>query len=179
MLMSKVISFQIPKAGTTFIQYQEDRGMHFYNNLHQHPQCQLTVIIEGRGQLLVGDYVGRFEPGDLFLLGENIPHVFRSDAEYFDEENELSSYGNTLFFDFKAIEKSIGEVDEFRELIHLNEQINGCFKIEGTAKKSILELFQNFSSCSGLEKLQKAIHMLSLIKVGSKEIIALNLITVR
>lgn len=176
--MSKVISFQIPKAGTTFIQYQEDRGMHFYNNLHQHPQCQLTVIIEGRGQLLVGDYVGRFEPGDLFLLGENIPHVFRSDAEYFDEENELSSSGNTLFFDFKAIEKSLGEVDEFRELIHLNEQINGCFKIEGTAKKSILELFQNFSSCSGLEKLQKAIHMLSLIKVGSKEIIALNLIPV-
>ncbi|EAZ82319.1 AraC family transcriptional regulator [Algoriphagus machipongonensis] len=176
--MSKVISFQIPKAGTTFIQYQEDRGMHFYNNLHQHPQCQLTVIIEGRGQLLVGDYVGRFEPGDLFLLGENIPHVFRSDAEYFDEENKLSSSGNTLFFDFKAIEKSLGEVDEFRELIHLNEQINGCFKIEGTAKKSILELFQNFSSCSGLEKLQKAIHMLSLIKVGSKEIIALNLIPV-
>lgn len=178
MLMSKVISFQIPKAGTTFIQYQEDRGMHFYNNLHQHPQCQLTVILEGRGQLLVGDYVGRFEPGDLFLLGENIPHVFRSDAEYFEEENELSSSGNTIFFDFKAIEKSLGEVDEFRELIHLNEQINGCFKIEGAAKNSILDLFQNFSSFSGLEKLQKAIHMLSLIKFGSEELIALNLIPV-
>ena len=143
--MSKVISFQIPKSGNTFVQYQEDRGKYFYNNLHQHPQCQLTVILEGRGQLLVGDYVGRFEAEDVFLLGENIPHVFRSDAEYFEEDNDLKIAGNTIFFDFQAFGSSMKEVEEFRDLLLLNDQINGCFKIHGETKRLIIELFIGFN----------------------------------
>ena len=96
--MSKVISFQIPKSENSFIQYQEDRGKHFYDNLHQHPQAQLTLIIEGRGQLLVGDYVGRFGPGDIFLLAESIPHVFRSDPDYFHEQSELNIAIASIFY---------------------------------------------------------------------------------
>lgn len=176
--MSKVISFQIPKSGKTFVQYQEDRGKYFYNNLHQHPQCQLTVILEGRGQLLVGDYVGRFEAGDVFLLGESIPHVFRSDAEYFEDHSKLSAAGNTIFFDFQAFGKSLIEVDEFKELVQLNERINGCFKIKGETKEAIIRLFDSFSSLSGLEKLQKALHMLSLLDFDSKDLKALNMIPV-
>ncbi|MBN3580982.1 helix-turn-helix domain-containing protein [Algoriphagus aestuarii] len=176
--MSKVISFQIPKTGKNFVQYQEDRGKHFYNNLHQHPQCQLTVIMEGRGQLLVGDYLGRFQAGDMFLLGESIPHVFRSDAEYFEEESDLSIAGNTIFLDFQAFNKSLQEVDEFRELIHLNEQINGCFKIEGETKTQILRLFLDFGSQSSLTKLQRAIQMLSILDMESENLISLNRIPV-
>lgn len=176
--MSKVISFQIPKSGKTFVQYQEDRGKHFYNNLHQHPQCQLTVIQEGRGQLLVGDFVGRFEAGDVFLLGESIPHVFRSDAEYFEEGNNLSIAGNTIFFDFQAFGKSLEEVDEFRELIQLNEQINGCFKIQGKIKEMIIQIFEDFSSLSGLSKLQKSLQLLSILDFESADIVALNMIPV-
>jgi len=176
--MSKVISFQIPKSGKTFVQYQEDRGKYFYNNLHQHPQCQLTVILEGRGQLLVGDYVGRFEAGDVFLLGESIPHVFRSDAEYFEDDSKLSTAGNTIFFDFQAFGKSLEEVDEFKELIQLNERINGCFKIKGKTKEEIMRLFDGFSSLSGLEKLQRALHMLALLNFESKDLKALNMIPV-
>lgn len=176
--MSKVISFQIPKSGKTFVQYQEDRGKYFYNNLHQHPQCQLTVILEGRGQLLVGDYVGRFEAGDVFLLGESIPHVFRSDAEYFEDDSKLSTAGNTIFLDFQAFGKSLEEVDEFKELIQLNERINGCFKIKGKTKEEIMRLFDGFPSLSGLEKLQRALHMLALLNFESKDLKALNMIPV-
>ncbi len=176
--MSKVISFQIPKSGNTFVQYQEDRGKYFYNNLHQHPQCQLTVIVEGRGQLLVGDYVGRFAAGDVFLLGENIPHVFRSDAEYFEENNDLKVAGNTIFFDFRAFGSSIKEVEEFRDLVLLNEQINGCFKIHGETNRLITELFIGLKELKGLEKLQRSIQILSHLNFQSQDLEALNLIPV-
>ena len=99
--MEKIISFQIPKSSREFVRYQEDRGPHFYDKLHQHPQWQLTVIVEGSGQFLSGDYVGRFQPGDVFFLGENAPHVFRSDATYFEGNSKLAVAGNTIFFDFE------------------------------------------------------------------------------
>ena len=127
--MSKVSSFQIPKSEKSFIQFQEDRGSHFYSQLHQHHQAQLTLIMEGRGQFLVGDYVGRFEPGDVYLLGENIPHVFRSDADYFKDDSKLTIAGNTIFFDFRVLGNALEEVEEFHELAKLNEQINGSFQL--------------------------------------------------
>lgn len=176
--MSKVISFQIPKASNTFIQYQEDRGKYFYNNLHQHPQTQLTVIMEGRGQLLVGDYVGRFDAGDVFLLGENVPHVFRSDAEYFEEDNDLKIAGNTVFFDFQAFGTAIDKVEDFRDLLLLNEQINGCFKIHGDTKKEVVDLLNGFNELKGLDKLQRSIHILSKLDFSSDDLEALNLIPV-
>lgn len=176
--MSKVISFQIPKSEKSFIQYQQDRGEHFYDNLHQHPQAQLTLILEGRGQLLVGDYVGRFEPGDVYLLAESIPHVFRSDADYYKEENNLKIAGNTIFFDFKAMSKAFSEVEDFLDLIHLNEKISGCFKIIGDTRDDITELLARFGEFSGLTRLGHCIHILSLLDFNSDNMVALNQIPV-
>ncbi|SFT73475.1 AraC-type DNA-binding protein [Algoriphagus locisalis] len=176
--MSKVISFQIPKSDNSFIQYQEDRGKHFYDSLHQHPQAQLTLILEGRGQLLVGDYVGRFEPGDVYLLPESIPHVFRSDSAYYEEDSNLQIGGNTLFFDFKAMNKAFSEVEDFHDLIHLNEKIAGCFKILGETREEIASLLAEFGDYSGLTRLRHCIHILSLLDFTSMDMVALNQIPV-
>ena len=176
--MSKVISFQIPKSQNSFIQYQEDRGKHFYDSLHQHPQAQLTLIVEGRGQLLMGDYVGRFGPGDLYLLPESIPHVFRSDADYYLGNSDLQIAGNTIFFDFKAMGKAFSEVEDFIELVQLNEKISGSFKIIGESRKEISGLLGQVGSCTGLPRLRHCIHILSLLDFNSEDLVALNKIPV-
>lgn len=49
----------------------------FDHPFHQHPELELTWIVEGAGTLLVGDYVGFFEAGDLCLFGENLPHLYQ------------------------------------------------------------------------------------------------------
>lgn len=45
---------------------------------HRHPEIEITHIIAGPGQRLVGDRLSAFEPGDLALLGPNLPHMYRS-----------------------------------------------------------------------------------------------------
>jgi AraC-like DNA-binding protein len=172
--MAKVISFQVPKSQREFVRYQEDRGAHFYDKLHQHPQLQLTVILEGKGQLLSGDYVGRFQAGDVFFLGENAPHVFRSDPEYFEKDTTLKSSGNTVFFDFAALEKSLGELDELQPLKKFRGFAGLCFQVKGQAREKIKVHLEQFGGSEGLERFQRAIQLLSQVEQTGEELVQLN-----
>ncbi len=172
--MAKVISFQVPKSQREFVRYQEDRGTHFYDKLHQHPQLQLTVILEGKGQFLSGDYVGRFQAGDVFFLGENAPHVFRSDPEFFEKDTELASAGNTIFFDFQALEKALGELDELQSLRKFEEFQGLCFQIQGQTAEEIRAIFNQFGLTNGLQRFQLALQLLSLVDQSGTDLVRLN-----
>ncbi|GAB2492117.1 AraC family transcriptional regulator [Algoriphagus taiwanensis] len=172
--MAKVISFQVPKSQREFVRYQEDRGAHFYDKLHQHPQLQLTVILEGKGQLLSGDYVGRFQPGDLFFLGENAPHVFRSDPEYFEEGTELKSSGNTIFFDFQALGKALGELDELQSMRKFEEFQGLCFQVQGETAERIKSIFPQAEKSEGLHRFQLAFQMLNWLEEARGDLVRLN-----
>lgn len=172
--MAKVISFQVPKSQKEFVRYQEDSGKHFYNKLHQHPQLQLTVILEGKGQFLSGDYVGRFQPGDVFFLGENAPHVFRSDPEYFEEKTDLNSEGKTIFFDFAALDRAIGGLDELSSLQKFRDYAGLCFQVTERTRKEIIGIVERFGTSAGLKRFQLAIQLLGLLDEAKEDLRKLN-----
>jgi AraC-like DNA-binding protein len=46
---------------------------------HHHPEVEFHLIREGTGQMMVGDALVPFGPGQVSLLGSNVPHNWLSD----------------------------------------------------------------------------------------------------
>lgn len=46
---------------------------------HSHMECELHLIVATTGRAFIGDYIGDFTPGGLFLTGPYLPHNWISD----------------------------------------------------------------------------------------------------
>lgn len=45
---------------------------------HHHPELELTLTLNSRGQRFIGDHAGSYDEGDLVLVGANLPHTWHS-----------------------------------------------------------------------------------------------------
>lgn len=48
---------------------------------HFHPEYELTLILKGSGKRYVGNHLSSYTAGDLVLIGSNLPHCWKTDAE--------------------------------------------------------------------------------------------------
>ena len=168
----KPISFQIPQTRKEVFRVQAERLPYFYDKLHQHKEVQFTLIKSGEGTLVAGDYVGRFAPGDVFVIGKQLPHVFRCDSHYFERELEVASI--SIFFDESYAGKSFWKTDEMGGARHWLAQSGPGYVVEGTTQKYATVLMVEMEKTAGMDKLIKGFGLLKLL-CESKELQKMSL----
>lgn len=75
---------------------------HFYQYLHRHDEWQITFIEQGEGTLIAGNDMHAFRSGDIFLIGAKLPHLFKSNPEYFLNDNK-KIIACSIYFNPKGI----------------------------------------------------------------------------
>jgi len=73
----------------TAVKVKWQQMAHFTYPWHFHPEYEILYIIEGTGTSFVGNNTEHFKSGDLALIGSNLPHFWRSDEMYYNEESTL------------------------------------------------------------------------------------------
>lgn len=89
---------------------------------HYHAQYELLYISQSTGIRFVGDSVSQFFPGDLVLVGPYLPHLWRNDASYYNEDDENSVKTIVLKFTKDFIGEDTFNHPEFAEISSLLEQ---------------------------------------------------------
>ncbi len=72
---------KLPLDGESSFLARTYRTPYFETPYHHHVEFELMVIREGNGTAFVGDYIGNYVPGDVYLHGKNLPHWFRKDDQ--------------------------------------------------------------------------------------------------
>jgi AraC-like DNA-binding protein len=73
------------------IEFDGEEYDFFYNPLHYHPEFELTLIVKSFGQRRIGDNIENFHEGDLVLVGNNLPHVWKNDDIFFDDRANMKA----------------------------------------------------------------------------------------
>lgn len=63
-------------ASWAWLDRRLDDGIPF--QWHHHPEYELTLTLNSRGQRFIGDAIGDYDDGDLVLVGPNQPHTWSS-----------------------------------------------------------------------------------------------------
>lgn len=151
----KVYPFKIPKPDNDSLIYQEDYEEVFYDKLHQHNEIQISFIEKGNGTLLIGDSVSRYTENDVFVIGSNLPHAFKSDKNVATKSKMLS-----LFFTENSFGNSFFQLREFDDLKAFFTKSQQGLKIQSYK----LEIINGFKQLQKNSKLQRFILFLEILQ---------------
>lgn len=167
------IYFRLPKIENEGFVVQYDDLPHFYDQLHYHPEFQLIFIIEGTGDLFVGDSITPFEGGELFLIGSNQSHLFRSDSKYFEAGFNGVSRSISIFFNEQSLGKGFFDITETTTIRSLIERSDRCLQFQ----KNIAEYFgarlKGLMTITGFDRFLEILSILNdLAQSGKYEYLA-------
>lgn len=155
----KVLPFKIPKPENATLVVQQDRVPVFYDKLHQHREIQISLIKKGEGSFIIGDYVGEFGKGDIFIIGANLPHVFHNDPD------EGEAHMISLFFTKASYGDHFFKLPEFKRLDPLFQASALGIKLD-TESGKLIELIESMIHKS---KLNRFISFIQILQAISKE----------
>lgn len=159
----KVLPFKIPKPEQECLIYQEDCEEVFYDKFHQHEEIQISYIVKGTGLLILGDSISKYEPGDIIMIGANIPHVFKSDTE-----RKSQSLMFTLFFTRDSFGEQFFNLSEFDKAHKLLDKAKYGIKIKPTNKK-IYKFFNDLKEQNKIERIASFLNILNILINSKKE----------
>ncbi|MBL4746784.1 MAG: helix-turn-helix domain-containing protein [Flavobacteriaceae bacterium] len=153
----KVLPFKIPKSESTSLYIQEDCGTALYGKLHQHEEIQISLVIKGSGTFIIGDCVGEFFPNSVFVIGENLPHVFKSD------EHEKEVHMITVFFTKSSFGGQFFDLPLFQNVQQLFNDAHLGIRIES----DIEEIGAKIIAVNVKDKLGRFIQFLEVLQLLS------------
>lgn len=159
----KVIQFTIPVNIGNSIHLQEDRKPFFYPHLHRHTEIQISWIINGEGTLIVGNTMHYFQSGDLFVIGANQPHLFKSDSSFFDPENRKKIHSLNIFFNPAGFISALLKFPEMLSIKKFIESSNIGMQASGNNAVKLAEHFLKISNASTGFRLAYFIELLQVM----------------
>ncbi|MFD2573425.1 AraC family transcriptional regulator [Spirosoma soli] len=174
----KPLLFKVLARDDRSFRIEQDSFPYFYKLLHFHPEIQLTLIQEGEGTLIVGDKIDRFAPNDVLMLGSNLPHVLRSDPDYFQPGSSLRSTSISALFRPEHLEPTVLNIPETRHLQQLLAESQYGIRLRCRIGHPLTSQFEKLPSQRPFEQLVTLLSILDfLATTATREILSATAFT--
>ncbi len=159
----KVLQFTIPVAHDKSVIVQQDHLPHFYPYLHRHTEAQIAWIQEGEGTLVAGNNMHGFKPGEIYFVGPNQPHLFKSNPEYFGNDDSKKASSLMLFFNPCGPLASLFGLPEMKSFKAFIDQNAQGFKVPSMYAEEVSMQMREVQAASGPDQLMQFFLLLKFL----------------
>ena len=117
------------------------------------------LVIKGHGSAYIGDKILQFQEGDIYLLGRNLPHVFKDKLA----GNDIGIESISIFFLRDFMGNGFLSLPESRLLATLIDESERGIQIQGRLKEIITKSIWNIYHSSVINRLLVLVNMLEQI----------------
>lgn len=148
---------RLPIASDSSFVARTYRTPHFEVPWHQHPEIELILFQEGEGNAFVGNHVGNFNTGDIYLIGSNLPHTFqKADAGMITSAVVVQFLPNCWGDQFL-------QMPESRAIKSLFDTANSGLKIQGETVELLRPLVTSLENAVGFNRVLLLLQCLGII----------------
>jgi AraC-like DNA-binding protein len=133
----------------------------FETNWHQHEECELIIINEGHGTVMIGEYVGGYKEGDVYFIASNLPHWFK--------KQHPAIIGSATVIHFKK--SSFGEpflqlpeIKKIQQFLHKQQGI----QLQQALKTVVTNAISAIDKAKGFQRLQLLLQCLQSMSTSAK-----------
>lgn len=156
--------FKIPRSNKESIRIEYWDLNFFFDPIHFHEDCQLTYILEGEGQIFLGETLTEFNKGDVLIVGKNIPHVLRNSDRYY-QNPQLHARAISVFFSQDTLMSIFRLLPEASSLQKIIDYLAYGIKLEGELSA---EVHRSLTRMMNLKKFDCFLEFISILNKISK-----------
>lgn len=131
---------------------------HIGGDWHFHKEFELIYFLKGQGMRIVGDHISNFQKGELVLVGQWLPHLWRN-----DEDNPEGVATDFIVVKFTRM---FGNVDLFAmpELLHIKALLKEANQGILFSKKTRKLVHDDLLKLTTAESSEKLILLLNILR---------------
>jgi AraC-like DNA-binding protein len=133
---------------------------YFPNSWHFHPELELNFIVASSGMRFIGNSMERFAPGDIVLLGKNLPHYWKNDPAYFQADNRQPAEAIVVRFPEDFAGNDFLRLPETQAIRNLFERAFCGLKLLEPLRSKIAKQLHQLAQAEGFEQLLSLLRML-------------------
>jgi AraC-like DNA-binding protein len=131
------------------------------NLWHYHPELEIIFVIKAKGTHFVGDNIDSIQEGDIYLLGENLPHTFQRDKRYYSKHKNTVPHVLIVQFNRNFLGADVWNKTEFLPIADMLNRAGRGLRFTGTTAERTGNLLLTMSLQKGVKKIT---HLLCLLE---------------
>ncbi len=155
---------KLSTAPTQSFSVQQYDVPYINNKWHYHAEVELIHFNKGAGTQFIGDQINHFRPGDMVLVGSQLPHYWRFDDHYFDIHHHDKADVRVAHFNEHFWGKEFLALPENLLIKQLLEKARLGIQVTGDANDKVARILEKMLLSEGPHRimlLMEALHTIA------------------
>jgi len=131
---------------------------------HYHPEVEILLVVNGTGVRYVGNSIEPFAPGDLVMIGPNVPHEWCSDKNVGTGQSEAIY----ILFNTEILGSDFWNLPESKIILKIIQQSQRGIKLTGKTREEGALLMKTIDTSYGFSRIILLMTILELIAFGNE-----------